>query len=100
MPEGVGAALYLLCGAIFPIGVPPGFLRPLAQALPLTWWLEAMRRRLLGKNVVPSSPWASDGFILAILFGLTVLCTLSATISRLGEHRAHVLGILDRETGY
>jgi ABC-2 type transport system permease protein len=101
MPEGVGAALYLVCGAIFPIGVLPGFLQSVAHALPLTWWLEAMRRGLLGHNVVHSFPWASDGLVLAILSGLTALYALgAATIFRLGEHRARILGILDRETGY
>src|SRR2546426_2430672 len=60
MPEGVGAALYLVCGAIFPVTVLPPALQALSQAIPLTWWLEAMRRGLLGPAVVRSLPPLPD----------------------------------------
>src|SRR5256712_13973873 len=61
MPEGVGAALYLVCGAIFPVTVLPPFLQALSGGIPLTWWLEAMRRGLLGAAVVRSLPPPPDG---------------------------------------
>src|SRR2546426_12147239 len=60
MPEGVGAALYLVCGAIFPVTVLPPALQALSQAIPLTWWLEAMRRGLLGPAVDRSLPPLPD----------------------------------------
>src|SRR2546428_4287396 len=56
MPEGVGAALYLVCGAIFPVTVLTPILQALSAAIPLTWWLAAMRRGLLGPPVLRPRP--------------------------------------------
>ncbi|HEV2686769.1 MAG TPA: ABC transporter permease, partial [Actinomycetota bacterium] len=44
MPEGIQGALYLICGAIFPLTVLPPFVRTISGLFPLTWWLEAVRR--------------------------------------------------------
>ncbi|MBI2122612.1 MAG: ABC transporter permease [Armatimonadetes bacterium] len=101
MPEGVGAALYLVCGAIFPVTVLPGALQNIAQTIPLTWWLEAMRRGLLGNNVTHSFPWAGDGQVLAIFAVVTAVWTgAAAFIFSYAERRARVLGVLDRESGF
>jgi ABC-2 type transport system permease protein len=48
LSEGVAGTLYLLSGAVFPLDVLPGWLRPVSLALPPTYWLEGMRRSLLG----------------------------------------------------
>src|SRR5256712_1916135 len=48
VPEGVGAALYLVCGGIFPVTVLPPILPALSRAIPLTSGLEATRPGLLG----------------------------------------------------
>jgi len=101
MPEGVGAALYLVCGAIFPVTVLPPILQALSRAIPLTWWLEAMRRGLLGPAVVRSLPHLADGQVLMGLALLTVLwVTAALAVFTLAERRARQLGILDRETMY
>ena len=101
MPEGVGAALYLVCGAIFPVTVLPPILQALSGAIPLTWWLEAMRRGLLGPAVVRSLPHLADGQVLVGLGLLTVLWVAAAlAVFTLAERRARQLGILDRETMY
>lgn len=101
MPEGVGAALYLVCGAIFPVTVLPSALQALSQAIPLTWWLEAMRRGLLGPAVVRSLPQFTDGQVLGFLAALTVLWVSAALIAfTFAERRARQLGILDRESMY
>ena len=101
MPEGVGAALYLVCGAIFPVTVLPPILQALSAAIPLTWWLEAMRRGLLGPAVVRSLPHLADGQVLVGLGLLTVLWVAAAlAVFTLAERRARQLGILDRETMY
>src|SRR5256712_13514989 len=100
-PEGVGAALYLVCGAIFPVTVLPPILQALSRAIPLTWWLEAMRRGLLGPAVVRSLPHLADGQVLMGLALLTVLwVTAALAVFTLAERRARQLGILDRETMY
>src|SRR3989442_13492847 len=64
MPEGVGAALYLISGAVFPVSVLPPVLRTLAQGVPLTWWLEAMRRGLLPPGAGTSFPQMTDRQVL------------------------------------
>ncbi len=101
MPEGVGAALYLICGAIFPVTVLPAVLQDLAQAIPLTWWLEAMRRGLLGAGGLRSFPWASDLQVLAIFAAVTAVWVAGGVlVFSYAEQRARALGILDRESGY
>ncbi len=101
MPEGVGAALYLVCGAIFPVTVLPPILQALSEAIPLTWWLEAMRRGLLGPAVVRSLPSFADGQVLGFLALLTGLWVAAALIAfTIAERRARQLGILDRESMY
>src|SRR3989475_10832350 len=101
MPEGVGAALYLVCGAIFPVTVLPPILQALSAAIPLTWWLEAMRRGLLGPAVVRSLPHLADGQGLAGLGPLTVLWGAAGpAVFAHSPRRARQLGILDRETMY
>src|SRR5690348_10206322 len=40
LSDGVGSALYLLSGAIFPLDVLPGWLRAVGLVLPPTYWLE------------------------------------------------------------
>lgn len=101
MPEAVGAALYLVCGAVFPITVLPGPVQSIAKAIPLTWWLEAMRRGLLGPETVTSFSWATDGQILGILAGVTAAWVVIASAAfTAADHRARELGILDRESGF
>lgn len=101
MPEGVGAALYLVSGAIFPVTVLPGMLQSVAQAVPLTWWLEAMRRGLLGPEAVTSFAWAPDGLVLAyqvLVTGLWV--ALASLIFAVAERRARQIGVLDQESAF
>ena len=101
MPEGVGAALYLVSGAIFPVTILPGFLQSVAQIFPLTWWLEAMRRGLLGPGAVKSFPWAGDVQVLTYELLVTLAWIGAATvIFRIAEHRARQLGVLDQETAF
>jgi len=101
MPEGVGAALYLVSGAIFPVTILPGFLQSVAQIFPLTWWLEARRRGLLGPDAVKSFPWAGDVQVLTYELLITLAWIGVATvIFRIAEHRARQLGVLDQETAF
>src|SRR3989442_10673595 len=80
-PEGVGAALYLPCGALFPVTVLPPILQALSGAIPLTWWLEAMRRGLLGPAVGRLLPYFADCQGLGFLAMLSVLWGSSARIA-------------------
>lgn len=101
LPEALSAALYLVCGAVFPVSVLPGALAVLSRAVPLTWWLEANRRALLGEGARLSFPALADAEVLGLL-ALTTGATglLAAVVFRRAERRSRALGILDRQTGY
>jgi len=101
MPEAIGAGLYLVTGAIFPITALPGTLQSLAQIFPLTWWLEAMRRGLLGPQTVTSFPWAGDAQVLLYEILVTAAWVVVATlIFGLADRRARQLGVLDQESAF
>ncbi len=101
MPEAVGAALYLLCGAVFPLAVLPRVLQITAQGIPLTWWLEAMRRGLLGPGGLHSFGWANDAQVLGLLALTTaVWLAIGLAIFTAADRRARELGILDRESAF
>jgi ABC-2 type transport system permease protein len=99
--EAVAGALYLLCGAVFPIDVLPRALQIFGQALPLTYWLEALRRALLGQGASSRLASLSDGMLLAILAGSTLaLGLISVFCYRWAEHRAKEKGLIDMQTMY
>lgn len=102
--EATAGALYLFCGAIFPLSVLPAWLRPVGLALPMTYWLELIRRSLLGPNAVAAFPTLAgygDGQLLAILLGLTALYgTVALVFFHWAEERAHRNGLLDQETHF
>jgi len=101
MPEAIGAALYLVCGAIFPLTVLPAALRALGAGFPLTWWLEAVRRVLLPAATPRSFPWASTGYVFAMLAVTTAgALVLAASLFAYAERRARRLGTLDKETSF
>lgn len=103
--ESVAGALYLLCGAIFPIDVLPAWLQPVGFALPLTYWLESLRRAVLGSNasksISPSLAGISDGQLLLVLVGVTLLTGfISVFFYRWSEQRAREKGLIDMTTHY
>jgi len=99
--EVVAGALYLLCGAVFPIDILPKPLQLLGQILPLTYWLEALRRALLGNGAGVLLSSLTDGVLLLILAGSTVfLAVLSVAFYRWAENRAREKGLIDVQTMY
>lgn len=101
--ESVAGALYLFSGAIFPLDVLPAFLRPIGFLMPITYWLELLRRALVGSVAAafPTLSGFSNAQLLGILVGLALLFTLlSVVVYRLCEHRARERGLLDMTTNY
>jgi ABC-2 type transport system permease protein len=101
--EAVASALYLFSGAIFPLDVLPDWLRPVGFVMPLTYWLELLRRALVG-NVAEAFPTLSN-FSSAQLFGILVGLTvgfglLSIFIFRWCDHQARERGLIDMVTNY
>jgi len=101
--EAVAGALYLFSGAIFPLEVLPAWLRPVGYTMPITYWLELMRRSLIGEvaQAFPTLAQFSNLQLIGILLGLTIVfAILSVFIYRWCDYRARELGLIDRVTNY
>lgn len=96
--EAVSAALYLFSGAIFPIDILPAWLQPIGRALPLSYWLELVRRSLLGEGAAAFSTFAalSNGQLLLILSGMSAgLILLAGLTFRHFDRVARERGLID-----
>ncbi len=101
LSEGVGSALYLLSGAVFPIAVLPGWLQSVSLALPTTYWMEGVRRSLLGRNGGVQMPgWDHPSLALALIAGTAVLAAAAQIVFRWAERRAQSKGRYDQTTGF
>ena len=101
--DAVAGGLYLFSGAIFPLETLPGWIRPVGFVFPVTYWLEAMRRALLGPRAAgfPTLAFLSDWQVLGILAAMTTAwLAASVWVYRWGLRTAREAGILDMETGY
>ena len=101
--EAVAGALFLFSGAIFPLEVLPPYLRPVGYFIPITYWLELLRRTLVGQvaQAFPTFSNLSNLQLLGILLGLTAIFGLLAgIIFRWCEHIARERGYLDLVTNY
>lgn len=103
MGEAVAGALYLFSGAIFPLDVLPRVLRPIGFAMPVTYWLELLRRSLVGPaaSAFPTFSRLSDLRLLGILVGLTLtLGVIALAMFRWCDSAARERGLIDRTTAY
>jgi ABC-2 type transport system permease protein len=102
LSEGIAGMLYLLSGAVFPIDVLPPWLRPVSLLLPPTYWLEGMRRALLGVTELtsPLSAWGHGSLALALTASTLVLLGFAHWFFQWSEHRAWRLGRFEQITGY
>ncbi len=101
--EAVAGALYLFSGAIFPLDTLPLFLRPIGFAMPLTYWLELIRRALLGSTAqaFPTLAAFSNAQLFGILFGLAIAFTLlAAVVFRWCDYQARERGMIDMTSNY
>lgn len=99
--EGLTGTFYLLCGAVFPIEVLPGWAEKLSLALPFTYWLELIRRILTGRAYAAPLHDLSNGALVGILLVATVgLAALSLLWFAWCEHTARAKGLIDWKTNY
>jgi ABC-2 type transport system permease protein len=101
--EAVAGALYVFCGAIFPLQVLPAWLRPIGYLIPVTYWLELIRRALVGgvAEAFPTLAGLTNATLLGILTGMTIVLTfLAIRTFRWCEHAARERGIIDMVTNY
>lgn len=101
--EGVAGALYLFSGAIFPLEVLPPAIRWIGYIMPITYWLELLRRALVGSvaETFPTLASLSNYQILGILIGLTLFFGLASRfVFRWAERLAKERGLIDMVTNY
>jgi ABC-2 type transport system permease protein len=101
--DAVAGSLYLFSGAIFPLDVLPAWLRPVGFLMPLSYWLELLRRSLVGSvaEAFPTLSRFSNLELMGILLGLTVLFgLLSIFVYRWSDQRARERGLLDMVSNY
>jgi len=101
--DAVAGGLYLFSGAVFPLDVLPAWLRPLGYAMPITYWLELLRRSLVGSvaQAFPTLSSISNGQLLLILGGMIVLAAVIAVVTfRYCDKQARERGYIDRTTNY
>jgi ABC-2 type transport system permease protein len=115
--EVVGGSLLLFSGAYFAVDILPTPLREISLGVPITYWLEGMRRAIEGGILMvtfksqdgqmvtqPLSPVLAqfDNWqLLGILVFAAVICTVvSYLFYNWVENAAKERGMIDRLTGY
>lgn len=111
-PEAVAGAMFLVVGAVFPLFVLPGPAQLVGLAMPLTWWLEGVRRSLFpGIQTAIGGPgseytqWtgaavpSSAEIVLALGATTAVAAVLAVLVFRWSEHSAREKGVFDLVTG-
>lgn len=98
----IGAGvLYVISGAIFPIGILPGPVAALAALSPLVYWMELVRRAILHGQVFQMFPGLSD---LDVLFRLVLAVagtiTLAYLVFRWADRRGRQQGYVDRDVNW
>jgi ABC-2 type transport system permease protein len=101
--EATAGVLYIFSGAVFPLEVLPAWIRPVGFFMPTTYWLELLRRSLVG-NVAQAFPTLaafSNGQLLGILLGLSLLFGVASVfVFRYCDRIARERGLIDRTTNY
>ncbi|HET9496138.1 MAG TPA: ABC transporter permease [Chloroflexia bacterium] len=115
--EVTAGSLLLFSGAYFPVDILPPVIREISMGVPVTYWLEGMRRAIHGGILTYPAPGAEAGTterpispMLASLDNWQLLAILAvsagaaAVISVLFyqwvENQAKERGMIDRLTGY
>jgi ABC-2 type transport system permease protein len=99
----VAGSLFLLCGVIYPLDILPNGLRQIGYVLPVTYWIELIRRSFVGNIAAafPTFTQLSDSQLVLILVGSSVLFGVIAYFAfKYYDHRAREKGYIDWSTSY
>jgi ABC-2 type transport system permease protein len=101
--DAIAGGLYLFSGAIFPLEVLPAWLRPVGFIIPISYWLELIRRSLVGNvaQAFPTFTGLTNVQLLEILVVLAVVFgVISAFVFRACDRSARERGLIDLTTNY
>lgn len=99
----LAGGLFLFTGAIFPLEVLPAWLRPIGYALPITYWLELIRRSLVGSvaQAFPTFSSMSNSTLLLILIGTSFVAgIIGYFVFKRCDYLARERGLIDIATNY
>lgn len=99
----VAGGLFLFTGAIFPLEVLPEWLRPVGYALPITYWLELVRRTLVGDVAIAFPTFAhltNIDLVLILFFTSLIAGIIGLVIFKICNHSAREKGLIDISTNY
>ncbi|MBP3957657.1 ABC transporter permease [Gemmata sp. G18] len=106
LSEGIAGLVYLLSGVVFPLSVFQGsmaWVQWISLSLPTTYWLEGMRRALMGqvpeKLRGPLSSWSNAELALTLFATTAALVVAAQLFWRWSERRAWRLGKLEENAG-
>jgi len=103
LSEGIAGIVYLLSGVVFPLGVLPVWVQWIGVSLPTTYWLEGMRRALMGPVPEPLrgplSSWSELELAGMLAITTAVLVIVAQLFWRWSERRAWKLGKLEENAG-
>jgi ABC-2 type transport system permease protein len=95
------SVLYVVSGAIFPISVLPGMLATIAALSPLVYWMELIRRSLLGSHAIRMFATLSDADVLLRLLVTTAATLIVAhLIFGWADRMARRRGLIDMESNW
>jgi ABC-2 type transport system permease protein len=103
LSEGIAGVVYLLSGVLFPLSVLPEWVQRISLSLPTTYWLEGMRRALIGpmpeKFRGPLAESSNGELASLLLLTTIVLVILAQLFWRWSERRAWRNGKLEENAG-
>lgn len=109
--EGVAGVFYVLSGVIFPITVLPAWAQSISKVLPVTYWMEAVRRGLMpdvmtelnsvsGYDVTGMGGFSDLFLMFQLVLSAAVSFVLSLWVFRYADHLARRKGKIDWTTAY
>ncbi len=104
--EGIAGIFYVLSGVIFPITILPDWAQTISKLLPVTYWMEAVRRGL-SPEIMAALPGATGlqgmsdlELILALLVSAVAFLFISMAIFKFADKTARRKGKIDWTSAY
>ena len=99
--EAVAGVFYLASGCIYPIDILPGWLQVVAKILPFTYWMELIRRGVIGERLSPALSGYSDLQLVGIMAASTAALIVIAHFGfKWCEYGARLWGKIDQKTDH